>query len=729
MTTVSPSRPSDHVLSPIPGDPTRPGQRIAAIDVLRGVVILGILPMNIQLFATVEAAFLNPHAGPWTDAANVALWSLMHVLVGHKDLSIFAMLFGAGIIMIDARSRGRGGTRLHYRRMLVLLAMGMLHAYLLWPGDILVTYALAGMAVYPLRVLRPVWQLTLGLAAYAVPMVICLVFGLILPGAPAGLREPIFAMFAPSAEQIAAHHATYAAGWWSQFPDRAASSLSIQLVIIPLALFWVAGGMMLVGMALYRWGVFFATLRPRIYLLMIALGLTIGLPVVLWGLYRNFQADWAPAYSMFLGRLPSETVQPLMAGAWIAFWMLICRAGALPWLTRPLSAVGRMALSNYLAQTLLCSFLFYGNGLGLIGQIDRFGQLGLAVGFWIVELAVSSIWLKRFQYGPAEWVWRALTYVRPPAMRARSTDSTRVSGDSSSFLQPPADSGSRREALSFVSALGRVAAFAGLLIPLLGIALMAKFAAQVAGESAPEDLALYVVAGASAILVAWVCRRIFEQEQQPATREGRRVAGAGGLAWGALLGLCLPLIWMGAVFLLGWTAINTTAVQHPLLVAIGGAFACLALATFEEVAFRGYAYQTLCQWNRFGAIALCGIGFVGIHLPNPGGMGAAAMVNMFLFHLLLVGLLARAGTLWPLVGLHAAWNFAIGTLLGLSVSGDATDRSLLDARVSANAWTGSAFGPEGGWLITLVLVGACLCVYRLPNQGQGAGSSNGYAGD
>lgn len=684
-------------------EPPRPAMRLASIDVLRGVVILGILPMNIQLFATVDANFLNPFAGPWTDSANVTLWSVMHVLFGHKDLTIFSMLFGAGILMIDERARddSRAAYR-HYRRMVVLLGLGMLHAYLLWPGDILVTYALAGMAVYPLRRLRPYRQLLLGIAAYAVPMVLCLIVGLLLPRAPASLQESVYAMFQPSPEAMAAHHATYSQGWLAQFSDRAAASLTIQLVIVPAALFWVASGMMLAGMALYRWGVFFAKLPIRHYLGMIALALGLGLPSILYGLHRNFAAGWDPSFSMFLGRLFSETVAPLMACGWIACWMLICRAGALPRVTALLAAVGRMALTNYLAQTLICSFLFYGHGLGLIGRVDRFGQVGIAVVVWIVQLGASSLWLRRFQFGPAEWLWRALTYVRPPALRNEPGHSAAASVAASPGGMEERVSPTRPDTLPAPVALQRAAAFAGLLLPLTGIALLAEFAAQTLAPTVPKDLALYLVAASAALLVTWVCHRLFEPSLSWTTGLRVRAFTLITLPLGVVAGAALMALWVGVVWLLHW-ATHGDATANLAATVLGGFAAALTLAAFEEIAFRGYAFRTLARWNRTGAILLCGLAFVAIHLPNPGGLSAPAMVNMFLLHLLLVAVLMRTGSLWPLIGIHAGWNYVLGTILGLPVSGNPPHAALYHIVVEPGTWTANAFGPEGGWLVTVIL--------------------------
>ncbi len=193
--------------------------RIEAIDVLRGFALLGILVMNIQGFAMPQAAYFNPTAYGDLEGANLYVWLAGRMLADQKFMAIFSMLFGAGIVLMAERSEGSGGARLHYRRMGYLLVIGLLHAHLLWHGDILVTYAVCGMAVY-------------------------------------------------------------------------------------------------------------------------------------------------------------------------------------------------------LLQSVLCTTLFYGHGLGWFGSVDRLGQVGLVAGVWAVQLLASPLWLRRFRFGPAEWAWRSLAYAtRQPLKR------------------------------------------------------------------------------------------------------------------------------------------------------------------------------------------------------------------------------------------------------------------------------------------------------------------------
>jgi uncharacterized protein len=174
---------------------------------------------------------------------------------------------------------------------------------------------------------------------------------------------------------------------------------------------------MLVGMALLKWGVITAQRSPRFYRTMLAAGFVIGLPVVIYGVTRNFAAGWALGYSMFLGWQYNYWGSLFISLAYIGAVMLICKSNPLEKFTRPFAAVGRLALSNYLLQTIICTTIFYGHGLGLYGKVERIGQIAIVIGVWILQLVISPIWLRKFRFGPAEWLWRSLTYWKIQPMR------------------------------------------------------------------------------------------------------------------------------------------------------------------------------------------------------------------------------------------------------------------------------------------------------------------------
>lgn len=223
----------------------------------------------------------------------------------------------------------------------------------------------------------------------------------------------------PGPEALTAEVAAYRGGWLDQMAPRAATATLRFTTAFVLEYGWRVFGLMLLGMALYRWG-FFTAMRTRAeYALLIAMGGFIGLPIVLWGVAENIAAGWEFAYSFPFGSQYNYWSSLLVSGGFIGIVMLVCLSGVLPRLTRALAAVGRTALSNYLLQTALCTLVFYGFGLGLFGSFDRVQQLAVVFGVWAIELVLSPLWLKHYRFGPLEWLWRSLTYMEPQPFQVR----------------------------------------------------------------------------------------------------------------------------------------------------------------------------------------------------------------------------------------------------------------------------------------------------------------------
>jgi uncharacterized protein len=233
------------------------------------------------------------------------------------------------------------------------------------------------------------------------------------------MRDAILAAYAPSPEAIQAHYEVYRGPWLAQMPDRISAALSQHTLLLLFAMGWVAAAMMLLGMGLYRLGYLTGHRDRRSYLRLLRWSLPAGLALTALGFYVNFRNHWRTEFSFFVGRIPLELGAPLIA--------LACVAGVMLWFAkRPdgtvaaaLAAVGRMTLTNYLLQSLICVFLFYGSGLGWIGRVDRVQQWLIVLAIWVVQLIYSPLWLHYFQFGPAEWAWRSMTYLRWQPMQKR----------------------------------------------------------------------------------------------------------------------------------------------------------------------------------------------------------------------------------------------------------------------------------------------------------------------
>ena len=392
--------------------PVRSEERILAIDVLRGFALLGILLMNVQSFSMVSAAYFNPNASGYFEGADRAIWVVVHVLSDQKFMTLFSVLFGAGITLMSGRASKSGASpvALHYRRTFWLLVIGAIHAYLMWMGDVLVWYALCALVVYWFRNVRPKWQLAAGLASLALGSLISLAGGLSIPQMPEDARQALLQDWEPDVETVAQEVEAYRGGLTDQLEHRIPAAIGMHTVAFLFFAAWRAGGLMLVGMALFQWGVLSAARSPAFYRRAVLAGFGLGLPLVVYGVAWNDRAGWSLEASRFQGMQFNYWGSLLVSFGYLGVVMLLCQSDAFEGAKRRLAAVGRMALTNYLLQTVLGTFVFYGHGLGWFQSTARPGQMAVVFAIWALQLVASPMWLERFRFGPAEWVWRSLTY-------------------------------------------------------------------------------------------------------------------------------------------------------------------------------------------------------------------------------------------------------------------------------------------------------------------------------
>jgi len=395
---------------------TDPLKRIVSIDVLRGVAVLGILIMNIQSFSMIGAAYINPTAYGDLSGINLWVWILSHVIASEKFMSIFSILFGAGILLLYDRIITKGGSPgiIHYRRNFWLLIFGLVHAYLIWYGDILVAYSLCAFLVYVFRKLKPLTLVYISLAFFIVPMLLYLFFGSTIAYWPEEAYRENMQSWLPSAENIAKELSAYRGSWMEQMEYRVKGSFFMQSFYFAIFSFWRVTSMMLLGMALYKWGILSAGKSSAFYVRMALISLFAGYALTIWGVYINFKTSWIMDYSMFIGNQFNYAGSVGVALGYIGLVMLICKSGFFPGVLNALSAVGRMAFTNYILMSLICTFIFYGHGFGLYGYLERSMQILVVFAVWVVIVAISVFWLKKYRYGPLEWLWRWLTYMKKP---------------------------------------------------------------------------------------------------------------------------------------------------------------------------------------------------------------------------------------------------------------------------------------------------------------------------
>ncbi|HBX5520675.1 TPA: DUF418 family protein [Klebsiella pneumoniae] len=371
-------------------------ERNVTLDFVRGVAILGILLLNISAFGLPKAAYLNP---AWSGSASLSdawTWALLDLLAQVKFLTLFALLFGAGLQLLLPR-----GKRWIQSRLTLLALLGFIHGLFFWDGDILLAYALVGLVSW--RMVREAHHVkslfNTGVVLYLTGIAVLVLLGMI--SGTAANRS-----WAPDAANLQYEQYWKLHGGMEAVSNRA-DMLSDNLLALGAQYGWQLAGMMLMGAALMRSGWLKGQFSLRHYrrtgALLVAAGMAVNLPAI----FAQWYLAWDYRWCAFLLQAPRELSAPLQAIGYAAlawgYWPQLCRFR----LVGAIACVGRMALTNYLLQTLICTTLFY--HLGLFMRFDRLQLLAFVPPIWAVNLLVSSLWLRRFRQGPVEWLWRQLT--------------------------------------------------------------------------------------------------------------------------------------------------------------------------------------------------------------------------------------------------------------------------------------------------------------------------------
>ncbi|QRG80573.1 DUF418 domain-containing protein YeiB [Citrobacter sp. R56] len=383
-------------------------ERNVTLDFVRGVAILGILLLNISAFGLPKAAYLNPAWYGDITTADAWTWAVLDLFAQAKFLTLFALLFGAGLQMLLPR-----GKHWIQSRLTLLVLLGFIHALFFWDGDILLAYGLVGLICWRLvRDAPSVKSLfNTGVVLYLAGIGVLLLLGTIS-------GNEISRAWTPDASALLYEKYWKLNGGVEAISNRI-DGLSNSLLALGAQYGWQLAGMMLLGAALMRsgWlkGQYSLHHYRRTGTLLIVAGVLINLPAIV----AQWQLDWAWRWCGFLLQAPRELSAPFQTLGYTAlmfgFWPQLSRSK----LVIAIACVGRMALSNYLLQTLICTTLFY--HFGLFMKFDRLGLLLFVVPVWLVNLLFSVIWLHFWRQGPVEWLWRQLTLRASGASLSRSS--------------------------------------------------------------------------------------------------------------------------------------------------------------------------------------------------------------------------------------------------------------------------------------------------------------------
>lgn len=399
--------------------PTLPSERYQSLDLLRGIAVLGILIMNIQSFSMIQAAYINPTAYGDFEGVNRWVWILSNIFGDQKFMTIFSILFGAGFILLTQRAEVKGvnAAGLHYRRTFWLLILGLAHAHLLWHGDILVPYALCAFFVFLFRKKTAKALFTIGMIFISVSSIIYLLAGWSMQfWSPEQIQE-VMVSWKPNPEIVAKEISDFRGGWFEQLNQRVPTAFLYETSLFLIWSFWRAGGLMLVGMAFFKWNILTGERNREFYFKGLIICLIAGLTIIIFGLVKNFQQNFRMEYSFFLGSQFNYWGSLLLSFAYICLIMILSKSQSNNRLLKPIAGVGRTAFSNYILQTIICTTLFYGHGFGLFGSVERGTQILIMIGIWIFQIVITNIWLRYFRFGPLEWLWRSLTYWKYQPMR------------------------------------------------------------------------------------------------------------------------------------------------------------------------------------------------------------------------------------------------------------------------------------------------------------------------
>ncbi len=429
--------------------PVATAARIKTIDMIRGFALLGILLMNIPGFGIDFSEVFGVIRGPQAGKDYYAVAAMFSFFDGTMR-GLFSMLFGAGMVlfMMNKKETPGGATvaEYYYRRLLWLVLFGLFNAFvLLWTGDILYFYGLCGMLLFPFRKAKPYWLLLIGVA--------CIAIGIFKGELGYNeLREKRKAYVEAVAiekknEKLTEEQQGAKAEWLEiekrQTPDTTEVNRNVGKMhsgygtifeyFIPVNVngevwglyhgLWDFLCMMFFGMALFKIGFFSNKLSLSTYWMALLIGYGIGIPVG-WEFFNtgirgylgtnfgNYVDSWrVPHWALY------DIRRVLLSIGHASLLILVFRSRIVPWLMKALANVGQMAFTNYLMQSIICTFIFNGYGFNKYNTL-RFHQLYYVAGvIWVFQLIFSSIWLRYFRFGPFEWLWRSLTYWKRQPMK------------------------------------------------------------------------------------------------------------------------------------------------------------------------------------------------------------------------------------------------------------------------------------------------------------------------
>lgn len=423
--------------------PLNASERIDSLDVIRGIALLGILLMNINGMG-LPFAYSDPTIAGGADGLNLNVWIVNNMLFEGTMRGLFTLLFGAGVILLTSRleKSGAGITTadIYYRRILWLLLFGIVNVYvLLWHGDILYPYAIFGLMLFPFRnasvrklflvaailiSIGVLWDVTdyhskLNLQKAVTEIQINKEQGNELTKSQEDqIKEWDKFTTKHTQEEVNELIEKMHQSYFTVLFEKVKGNQFMQTWLPYRLWVWDILSFMLIGMAFFKLRIFHGERSNRFYLILLSVGYIFGLTINYYET-RMLLSDNFYALTILKADQTYHIGRIFTTMGHVGLFMLFIKSGILRFLQKSLAAVGKLALSNYLMHSIVTSFIFYGDGFSLYGRLQRYELYYIVAALWIFQLIVSPIYLKYFIYGPAEWIWRSLTYLKIQRIRVK----------------------------------------------------------------------------------------------------------------------------------------------------------------------------------------------------------------------------------------------------------------------------------------------------------------------
>lgn len=391
--------------------PVAAGERHMSLDVLRGLGVMGILAVNAVAFALPMEVYMAPHLSPFPlTGAEAEAWWVVQTFFHFKFVTLFSILFGVSILLVGGERSDLARGALLRRRLAWLLLFGLAHGLLIWFGDILLLYAVAGFGVMLVRSWKPLTLFIVAMVVILIGSTLAVLPMIALEYAPAATRAEVLGqMPLGKASDVVAAIAVVKSGLAGAMSENFKDWLFLQ----PMSLFfviWRTGALMMLGMALYKWGFLTGRAPTWVYGALVAFA-AVGLWVTGVESREKLAINFAQPRSNGMLQLGFEFLTLPITLGYASLAILLLKLDLARKLLDPLARLGQMAFTNYITQSLIMTTIFWGGrGFGLFGDLDRVEQWMIVAAIWVLQLIWSPLWLSRFSMGPLEWVWRRLAY-------------------------------------------------------------------------------------------------------------------------------------------------------------------------------------------------------------------------------------------------------------------------------------------------------------------------------